>query len=738
MFLGTKKLRQEGGTRMALLRKEDAASMERRFEAVRRTATAVVLLALIWVFVGLYIDEATVSFVALIAVLGSGTVTILIRSRYKLFARLLWFAQGLVTVLGACFTLHPASNVELLFAATIGGPFTAFSPKREKAYIFLVLGMNMSGWLLFRYLGHDFFGPPVLNEELARTYLSGGVLATIFAILIFEMWSFSRVADQYSEDLRAAHQKESKASQAKSEFLAAISHEIRTPLNGVIGMVEILENTTLTAEQRRNLQTIRESSNSLMWIVDEILDVTQNDRSEMELVQAPMRLLPLLENVASSLRPYAQQSNVDFSFSIKPDIPDTISSDAGRLRQILLNLIGNAIKYSAEGEDGTGGMVSLRVQVNAPGWIEFLVEDNGIGIEPGEQKRLLADFAGAVGARKRRSKDSGMGLMIVQQLIAHLGGELTLKSVPGQGSLFTVRLPAIDASGPIKGPSLSGVKLVSMMPHQGALCAWPSYVLAADCDIKWVASEEEFLKAARNPDPDMVFVLPPAARFGSRGTAFVEAIRATPADLKLLEFNETGLASQLAIKGRVVAVQSAPILPSEFWDALLELTGGVRTQNADSASGPMHEGASDATAPGKILVAEDNEINRAVLESQLEVLGVEATVVKDGKACLEAWKTGAYSLILTDCKMPVMDGFELTQAIRQIEQEQSLRRTPIIAVTANALDGEANRCLAEGMDGYVAKPVTISGLEAAIKKQLPAALTQASAVQSAVDVDKSA
>ena len=137
-------------------------------------------------------------------------------------------------------------------------------------------------------------------------------------------------------------------------------------------------------------------------------------------------------------------------------------------------------------------------------------------------------------------------------------------------------------------------------------------------------------------------------------------------------------------------------------------------------------------------MAEDNEINRAVLESQLEVLGVEATVVKDGKACLEAWKTGAYSLILTDCKMPVMDGFELTQAIRQIEQEQSLRRTPIIAVTANALDGEANRCLAEGMDGYVAKPVTISGLEAAIKKQLPAALKQASAVQSAVDVDKSA
>ena len=531
-----------------------------------------------------------------------------------------------------------------------------------------------------------------------------------------EMMAFGRLTDAYSEELWNSHQKERKANRAKSEFLAAMSHEIRTPMNGVIGMVEILENTQLSTEQRRILHAIKESSSALLWIIDDILDVSKIEAGKMDLSNAPMRLLPVVESVAETLRAHADQKRVELSLSVQANVPDIIQGDAGRLRQILLNLLGNAIKFSAPQKDEPCGVVKLRVQMDEAERIEFVVEDNGIGMDDDVQAAIFQPFERSGDVVKRMIQGNGLGLTIVKQLAEKMGGEVIVSSTLGEGSVFTLRLPVVNGSGPLKCLRLSGTQIVAMLPRGGDSASWSSYALAADCDIKWVSNRDEFLSMARDADPNKIFVLA-ASTSQDRTSEWLRARLAEDApDVKLLLFNrDRTQVSGMRTKSQY-AVQDLPILPSHFWDGLAYLSGRSPGQSQMPVAGKKPRGASGG---GRILVAEDNEINQAVLESQLELLGYSAVVVRDGKECLEAWKTGQFDAVLTDCQMPVMDGFELTQHLRDVEAEERRPHTPVIAVTANALEGEADRCLAAGMDDYLSKPVTIAALEKVLERYVP-------------------
>jgi signal transduction histidine kinase/ActR/RegA family two-component response regulator len=700
------------------LSRQQRVSMERRFYTVSATCNVVVVLGLLWIALGVWVKAPVMVAIPAMAILGAVATRMLLQTEYKLVARLFWFFTGLAAVMGAVFTLPRESNVELLFVVLLGGPFMTFSMRREKPMILALLGVILGSWLLCRFLGHDYFGEPLVGDVIPASYLSGGVLLTIFAITIVEMMAFGRLAESYSDDLMRAHQEESKANQAKSEFLATMSHEIRTPMNGVLGMVEVLEKTDLAPEQRRILHTIQESSASLLWIIDDILDVSRIEAGKMELFEAPMRLLPLIEGAAATLRPHASQMEVELSLSVQVDLPDTLTADAGRLRQVLLNLMGNAIKFSQPLPEAAAGQVKLCVEIQEPGWIYFVVEDNGIGIEPELLETIFSPFERSSAVAKRMIKGNGLGLTIVQQLVTKMGGTISVQSVLGEGSVFTVRLPMTDPSGPIKTPRLAGTKVVAMLPQSGQQGIWASYVLAADCDLKWVASHEELLSLARLAGQHSIFVLPQEEAEGAQACWFRRRLEQELPDLKVLEFKPCAQVQQARTTSRWAVVPAGPILPSELWEALETLAGhGTAGQVGRDEAPNLAEAHSEMT--GRVLVAEDNEINRAVIESQLKLLNCEVTLTCDGAECLTAWRTGEFDLILADCQMPIMDGFELTRSIRQIEIEQGLRHTPIIAVTANAQDDEGGKCLAVGMDAFVSKPVTIAGLETAIRQHLP-------------------
>jgi PAS domain S-box-containing protein len=551
---------------------------------------------------------------------------------------------------------------------------------------------------------------------------------------VTERKRLDQVLQEKNLELENARLVADKANLAKSEFLATMSHEIRTPMNGVIGMIDVLQQSNLNGPQLEMTNIIHDSAFALLEVINDILDFSKIEANKLEIEFIPLSVAEVVESACENMNHMASKKEVELTLFVDPAIPAEVLGDPGRLRQVLINLTNNAIKFSC-GLARTG-RVAVRVLLEARHedrvMLEFRVIDNGIGIDEATRGRLFTAFVQADTSTTRHFGGTGLGLAISGQLVDIMGGKINVQSEPGKGSVFSMHIPfglmTQETEQPQDQNLVAGLSCLVMRGPEGLandIASYLSYDKAVVEQATELASARQWMDS--HP-PGVCIVIIDASVTDSLFDELRVAASARVEQTIHFVVIDRGLGHRLrgdwdVGEGELVQVDGNFLTRKALLKAVAVAAGRLHAPDLENspvelkvASVPMSR--EEARLQGSlILVAEDNEYNQKVIWQQLMLLGRIADIANNGEDALKRWQSGAYAILITDLHMPLMDGYELTAAIRAAEDGKT--RIPIIAFTANALKGEAEHCKAVGMDDYLSKPVQLAQLRAMLKKWQP-------------------
>jgi signal transduction histidine kinase/DNA-binding response OmpR family regulator len=536
--------------------------------------------------------------------------------------------------------------------------------------------------------------------------------------------------ERTTNELLDAKEQAEKASRTKSAFLANMSHEIRTPMNGIIGMLSLLKETPLTKEQFDFLDTANSSAETLLSIINDILDFSKIEAGRLELDESDFNLIESVENVMTLLAEYAHSKGIELAFEIDPKAPLMVRGDPVRLRQVLINLVNNAIKFTEQGEV----VLKLDVLDKQPSTakLRFTISDTGIGIAKSKIDSIFDSFSQADSSTTRNFGGTGLGLAISKQLVMLMGGNIGVESEPGVGSSFRFDIEpeviSYDSPIPYDYDLIKNNRVIivddnqtnrTILQHQ--LQNWGLESELAEDAYQALEMIKQSISAGKPYDIALVDMMMP----GMDGAQLCEQLRANPETARLAIIMLTSLAGHTAeeynsIKQYVDHYLTKPVRQSLLFDAIV---------SSIQARGPSHAAnmvPDDALAqvqnfiPAQsippILVAEDNPVNQKVIAAYLKKLGYQVRLTSNGKEAIEQLLREKFSLVLMDCQMPVLDGYAATQQIRGLDNDT--RNITIIAMTANAMEGDREKCLEAGMNDYLAKPIKLDVLNNYLEKWL--------------------